>query len=149
MKKALGVELGLTQGERSEVGLTEDLLTTDDEEDHEPSEDKEGPTTAVEERDLLEEALWRKKRQDELKSFYEDAKEQEQITKDRERPLALAKRALKNIKAISPSKSKLEEPELDEVLGEIIEQTNTLRKIIKKQNPGRARRRKSTRKKQK
>ena len=141
VKRALNVKMELTQNEKSEVGLTHDI-PGDDEDEHEPSEDKKGPTTAVEEMDLLEETQWRKKREDELKSFYEDAKEQEQIIKDSERPLALAKRALKNIKAIPAHKSKLGEPELDGVFGEIIKRTNDLRKIIKKQNPERARRRK-------
>ena len=85
--------------------------------------------------------MWRNKRKDELKAFYEDAKEQEQIIKDSERPLALAKRALKNIKAIPTNKNKLGEPELDRIFGEIIKQTNALRKIIRKQNSGSVRKR--------
>jgi len=145
VKKVQCVGLGLSKDEKAETGLDDEYLA--DEEDHDITEDKEGPTTAVEERDLREETIWRKNRTDELKAFYEDAKEQEQIIKDSERPLALAKRALKNIKAIPPRKSKLGEPELDEVFSKIIEQTNNLRKIIKKQNKGRSKRRKIIRKK--
>ena len=131
-RKALNVELELTKQEKDELGLS-DITEAEEEEDYEPFEEAGGITTALEERDLREEAIWRQKRRDELKSIYEDAKEQEKIIKDSEKPLALAKRALKNISAIPKKQSKLREPEMDNILAKIIEETNAIRKIIKKQ----------------
>lgn len=147
-KKALNVEAELTQKERDELGLSE-ITELEEEEDFEPYEETGQFTTTVEERDLQEEAIWRKRRQDNLKSIYEDAKEQEQIVKDSVRPLALAKRALKNISAIPKKKSKLKEPEIDNIFAKIIEETNTLRKIIKKQTANTIRQSRRSKKKKK
>ncbi|MBA7681161.1 hypothetical protein ES703_89491 [subsurface metagenome] len=147
-EKALNVEAELTQKERDDLGLSE-VTEPEEEEDFEPYEETGQFTTTVEERDLQEEAIWRKRRQDKLKSIYEDAKEQEQIVKDSERPLALAKRALKNISAIPKKQSKLKEPEIDNILAKIIKETNALRKIIKKQTTGTKRQRKISKKKKK
>jgi len=147
-KKTLNVEPELTQKEREEAGLS-DVTKPEEEENYESYEETGEITTTVEERDLQEEAIWRKTRQDKLKSVYEDAKEQEQIVKDSERPLALAKRALKNISAIPKKQSKLREPEMDGILAEIIKETNALRKIIKKQTTSTKRQRKISKKKKK
>ena len=89
-------------------------------------------TTALEEQDIREETLWGKNHEAELKIYYADAKEQEQIVKDSEKPLALARRALKNLRAIPSTPEKLVEPEMDGVLGEVISVTNDLRKILHK-----------------
>ena len=126
------VELELTKQEKTEIGIA-GITEKEQEDDYEPFEETEGITTIFEERDHREEVHWRQKRGEELKSIYEDAKEQEQIVKDSEKPLALAKRALKNIRAIPKKQSKLKEPEMDNILSEIIKETNSLRKIIKKQ----------------
>jgi len=147
-KKALNVEAELTQKERDELGLSE-VTEPEEEDDFEPDEETGQFTTTVEERDLQEEAIWRKRRQKKLKSIYEDAKEQEQIVKDSERPLALAKRALKNISAIPKKQSKLKEPEIDNILAKIIKETNDLRKIIKKQTTSTKKQRKISKKKKK
>ncbi|MGB2862704.1 MAG: hypothetical protein WBC05_05195 [Sedimentisphaerales bacterium] len=131
-RKALDVELELTKQEKTEIGLP-GITEKEQEDDYEPFEETEGITTTFEERDHREEVYWRQKRGEELKSIYEDAKEQEQIVKDSEKPLALARRALKNISAIPKKQSKLKEPEMDNILSKIIKETNSLRKIIKKQ----------------
>src|SRR5439155_25398523 len=89
-------------------------------------------STVAEEKDLREEAHWKDKHERTLKSIYEDAKEQEQIVKDSERPLALAKRALKYIEAIPDDPGKLVESGIDDVLRQIITLINELRKIIQK-----------------
>jgi len=146
--KVFKVESELTKQERDELGLSS-ITIPKEEDDYELYEETGGFTTAVEERDLQEEAIWRKTRQDKLKSIYEDAKEQEQIIKDSERPLALAKRALKNISAIPKKQSKLKEPEIDNIFAKIIEETNTLRKIIKKQTANTIRQSRRSKKKKK
>ena len=46
--------------------------------------------------------------------------------------IALAKRAVRNIKAISTDPEKLKEPELNELLSKIISETNSRRNIIRK-----------------
>ncbi len=89
-------------------------------------------TTSVEEQDIQEEIAWRTKYEGTLKNFYENAKEQKQIIKDSQRPLALAARALKMLRAIPTQKAQLSEPELDDVLRDVVSTTNTLRKIIQK-----------------
>lgn len=130
VRRALDVHPELTKEERSDLGLvTMDEL--DDAEEVE-SQDEIEAITALEERDLQEEAHWREQRKTRLKSIYEDAKEQEQIIKDSERPLALAKRALRILQGIPRKSGKLKEPEMDGVLAQIIENTNSLRKLIKK-----------------
>jgi len=145
-RRALEVEPDLTQGERARLGLaTEDEI---DETDENETEDGAEVITALEDRDLQEEAHWCDQRKSKLKAIYEDAKEQEQIIKDSERPLSLAKRALHNIEAIPGDAKKLEEPDLDGVLAQIVEKTNVLRKVISKSSGRRGKRlRKSTKKK--
>lgn len=130
VKQALNVPPKLTQQECGDLGLAT-IAELEHDEDFENHEDFEVPITVFEERDLQEEAHWRKKHETKLKSFYEDGKEHEQIIKDSERPLTLAKRALKNIGAIPKKQNKLKEPEMDDILAEIIKKTNALRKIIK------------------
>ena len=65
--------------------------------------------TAVEERDRMEDAIWKKRRDHELKHAFEEAKEQEQIAKYAEQPLVLARRALSNVEAIPAERSALQE----------------------------------------
>ncbi len=109
-------------------------VTNDDSEEADISSEDTAFTTTVEEQDIQEEVIWRAANERELKNFYEDAKEQKQIVKDSQRPLALARKALKMLQAIRPQKAKLTEPELDDVLRDVVSTTNALRKIIH-QNP--------------
>lgn len=132
LKQALQLEDQLTEEERSEVGLVHREENDQETEETDRVDETSALSTATEEKDLQEEAVWKHKREAKLRSLYEDAKEQEQIVKDSVRPLALANRALKNIGAIPSDSEKLVEPELDEVLRQIIVCTNELRKIIQK-----------------
>ena len=101
--------------------------------DLDETENEDGVVTPAEQRDMQEEAIWRENRSNELKAIYQDAKEQETIVKDSEKPLTLAQRALKNIKAISDvDGSKLNDLEIDQILSEIISIINGIRKEIKK-----------------
>jgi len=145
IRKVLDVEPELTKQERTELGLTY-ITELEEEEDY---EETGGFTTTVEEGDLREETNWRNARKTKLYSIYGEAKEQEQIVKDSERPLTLAKRALNNIIAIPKKQSKLREPEMDGILAKIIKETNALRKIIKKQTTSTKRQRKISNKKKK
>jgi hypothetical protein len=133
-KKALEIDNNLTDKEREELRFTRS--EEEIEEDFDNSDTESTFTTSTEERDLHEEALWRERHQTKLKSYYEDAKEQEQIIKDSKKPLLLAKRALKNLNAIPEDSEKLEDPEMDDVLGKIISRTNTLRKPVHKKRKG-------------
>lgn len=128
VRQALKVHPELTEDERNDLGL--DAMDEPDNVDEVDTKDDTEAVTALEERHLQEEAHWRDQRKSKLKSLYEDAKEQEQIIKDSERPLSLAKRALRNIEAIPCEPNKLDEAELDRVLAQIIEKTNVLRKLI-------------------
>jgi hypothetical protein len=130
LQKALDVDTGLTPEERSQLRL-HPVPIGDIEVDEDESEFVQSVAPAAEEASRQEEALWRNKRQRQLQSIYEDAKEQEQIVKDKERPLALAKRALNNLNAIPLEPDCLAEPGMDDVLREIIQCTNVLRKAVK------------------
>ena len=132
-KNALMVQVELTPEERSRlrIGANYDQAE-EDEEELEASAEEETFTTTADERDLREEAIWIDAHKDELKLFFQDAKEQRQIIEDSERPLTLAKRALKNIFAIPDNSERLQEPEMDSVLSKIIARTNLLRKLIHK-----------------
>ena len=131
LKEALSIKVELSENERNQLGL--ESPTIDNEEDAgEKDDDNDSFSTATEDRDLREEMNWKGKYEPKLKSLYEDAKEQERIVKDSERPLALARRALKFIGAIPADPAKLSEAELDDVLRDIIARTNDLRKIIQR-----------------
>lgn len=133
VKQALTLEVKLSPEERSELGLeSAPREEIEEEEDREDTVDPSTFSTVAEGVDAREEAYWKGKHEETLKSFYQDAKEQEQIVKDTERPLALAKRALRNIEAIPADRGKLLEPGIDDVLRSIIARTNDLRKMIQK-----------------
>jgi hypothetical protein len=132
VKQTLNLEVELSPEERSELGLEATPSEEMEGEDPEEAADASTFSTATEEVDLREETHWKGVHEKTLKAFYEDAKEQEQIVKDTERPLALAKRALRNIEAIPTDPGKLSEPGIDNVLQSIIAHTNRLRKIIEK-----------------
>lgn len=93
VKQASGVRVQLSVEDRTELGVK---TSTKESEEEEPQNtvDTDTFSTATEERDVQEEVYWKSKHEQKLKSFYEDAKEQERIVKDSERPLALARRAL-------------------------------------------------------
>ena len=132
VKQAATLDVDVNVEERSQLGLEPASLkeTTDEELDDTP--DPDTFSTCTEKEDFREETLWKEVHEETLKSFYEDAKEQEQIVKDSVRPLALAQRALRNVEAIPADPKKLSEPEIDDVLRNIITVTNDLRKIIQK-----------------
>ena len=147
VKEACNLNAGLSGEERSEVGLA--VTPEPGEDEAEESQDFLGIASAVEDRDNREEELWKKKRSNKLKTFYEDAKEQVQIVRDSERPIVLARRALRNIQAIPEDPERLDEPDLDAVLSTIILETNARRKIARKNPVPRTRRPKKARKRQK
>jgi hypothetical protein len=129
-KKALKV--GTVSEEQESTDTESKVTVSEEDEELDDQESTEPPITSFEEKDLQEEANWRKQFEPALKNLYEDAKEQEKIVKDSERPLALAKRALLNLQAIPRRPEKLTESKMDDVLAEIIENTNILRKLIGK-----------------
>lgn len=130
-KKSLSVDPRLSEEEKKRFGVTP---VTDEEPNEDPVEGDEIDTSTPvsERRDLQEEAVWRESRKEQLKSIYEDAKEQQIIVKDSEKPLTLAQRALRNIKAISLESCESTDPEIDKVLSEIIALVNKIRKMVKK-----------------
>ena len=132
-RKVIELNPNLEKKELAEAGIKDasDIEETDDEYYYEPRDD-EGIQTPIEIKDLKEEAVWRTARNKDLKAYFEDAKEQEKIIKDTERPIALAKRALNNITAIPEDSDKLNDPEIDNILQQIITATNKLRKLIRK-----------------
>lgn len=133
VKHALTVEAKLTPEEMARLGTQLDTKEREEDEDElEPSPEEEGLVTSAEKRDLLEEAIWRDARKNQLKTFFQDGREQVEIIRDRQRPLTLARRALKNIEAIPDDSDRLQESVMDTVLGQIIARTNDLRKLIKK-----------------
>ncbi|MFB0515841.1 MAG: hypothetical protein ACETWG_04445 [Candidatus Neomarinimicrobiota bacterium] len=133
IKYALDLDSNLTDKELCEEGLgrSSDTGETDDE-DYYESLDEGGIQTAIEARDLHEEAVWKAARKNELKTLFEDAKEKEKIIKDTERPIVLAKRALNNINGIPLEPDKLDDPEIDTILQQIITAINELRKITRR-----------------
>jgi hypothetical protein len=140
-KNALDVPVKISPEERTQLGMGPQIdLEEEDEEELEEAAEEESFTTTAEERDLQEEAIWKDAHKNQLNSFFRDAKEQVEIIKDSKRPLALARRALKNIDAIPDDSERLQEPEMDRILSKIITRTNTLRKLIQKGN-GRKRKR--------
>jgi len=143
VKRALSVTVSLSTQERKKMGLpSEDSDTRDDGDegaDGNSSEESPKPKTPVEEKDIQEEAVWREVHAGTLKSYYQDAKERKEILRDTERPLALVTRALRIIDAIPADKRKLSDPEIDDVLRQIIEKTNDLRKVIRTRRQAKAR----------
>lgn len=134
VKRSLSVDPQLSEDERQRFRIP--LIPTEEvTEDAFEGEDTDVSAPLSEQRDLQEEAVWRAAREDQLKSIYEDAKEQERIVKDSERPLTLAQRALRNIEAIALDNCESTDSEIDNVLGEIICLVNGLRKQIKKRRP--------------
>lgn len=79
------------------------------------------------------EKLWQEQVINDLKANFEDAKEQLNIEKDREKPLDLARRALKRLEGIPEDSEELSNPKLDRVLSLIISRVNLLRKLGQKQ----------------
>jgi len=130
-KRALRVDPNLTDDEKQKFGM-KPIPEAETSEEYDEMEYKDDNITKSEARDLEEEAVWRVNRTNELKSIYQDAKEQETIVKDSERPLTLAQRALNNIKALEGGDSKLHDPEIDKILGEIVLIVNRIRKQIRK-----------------
>jgi hypothetical protein len=133
VKKALNVKNELTAEERENLTIPiQPPKTDDEEEDLEATSEDPSLLTTSEGRDMQEEAVWKDARKDQLKTFFQDGKERIQISKDKERPLTLARRALKFIEAIPDDRARLQEPQMDHVLGKIIARTNILRKRIQK-----------------
>jgi hypothetical protein len=134
-RRALNVDPNLRSDEKPKFGITP-IPEVETFEDADEIEVEDTTRSLAEQRDMQEEAIWQKNRTNELKSIYQDAKEQETIVKDSEKPLALVQRALKNIQGILDVSytdgGKLNDPEIDQILGEIILLVNRIRKKIKK-----------------
>jgi hypothetical protein len=123
----------LPEDERPEA--EREPLPDSDEDDEEQPEEQ--PKTDTELADRQEEAAWRKKHNPALRRNFERAKEQQQIERDATQPLALARRALRNLEGIRADSEGADDPDLDFVLGEIIEVTNSLRSRFMKTRPKR------------
>ncbi len=140
-KKALSVDSNLTEDERRRFSINPSTeVEANDDEIADASAGYEAAdagtrtaAAAAEQRDLREEAIWRESHEKELKSIFQDAREQETITKDSAKPTSLARRALRNLEAISLEDGTNLDPNLDEILGEIISVVNRMRKQIKKE----------------
>lgn len=139
LKRALSINPNLTkeEQERFKLNMNGDKKTIkvedDDFEDEEIVVDDRVETSS-EQIDKLEDTIWRENRTIELKSIFQDAKEQKEIHDNSSKPLTLAKRALNNVQGISDNNDKLNDPEIDKILSEIVLRINVLRKIIKKLN---------------
>ena len=131
VKRSLSVDPSLSEDEKKRFGVSH-ILQEEPSEDPVEKEESDNSAPVSEQRDLKEEVVWRESRKDQLKSIYEDAKEQERIVKDSEKPLTLAQRALRNIQAISLESCESTDPEIDKVLSEIIALVNKIRKRVKK-----------------
>ena len=133
VRNAIELNPNLYEAELAEAGLEHPSDTEEaEDEDYYETRDDEEIQTLIEKRDLQEEAIWRAKRKPKLKEYFEDAKERENIIKDMERPIVLAKRALHNIAAIPQDPVKLNDPEIDTIFQQIVTATNFLRKITRK-----------------
>lgn len=137
VKRALNESVELSSDEKEAIGFQSDKgaskIESTDDDNGDSKIDTSTFKTSAEDKDLLEEDAWIRKHTDKLHNFYEDAKEQLSIVKNKEKPLVLANRALNIIKGIPADKSILADPEIDEVLHEIILSTNELRKLFQKQ----------------
>jgi len=131
-RQMLDVNPYLDESERVRAGL-EEVPASEENEDEEIDEIVEDDhiKTIIEEKDLKEEAAWRKARKPQLKAILEDAMEQDKIRKDSERPIILVRRALNNLDAIPLDPEKLKDPEIDTALGQLINTINSLRKITR------------------
>ncbi|WP_299521539.1 hypothetical protein, partial [Winogradskyella sp.] len=132
LKKTLDIEVDDNEIAIDKEDDVDDIADDLDDIEEELAQDNELLTNAQIQKDLMEEKNWINLVKHELKSRYQDAKEQEQIQKDTEQPELLAKRALKNINAIPHDEQALVKVEMDDLLSEIIKSTNELRKISKK-----------------
>jgi hypothetical protein len=130
-KRSLSVDPSLNEEEKKRLGVSH-ILQEEPSEDPVEKEEIDNSAPVSEQRDRKEELVWRESRKDQLKSIYEDAKEQERIVKDSTKPLTLAQRALRNIQAISLESCGSTDPEIDKVLSEIIALVNKIRKKVKK-----------------
>ncbi|MDP8207409.1 MAG: hypothetical protein P9L92_12145 [Candidatus Electryonea clarkiae] len=132
VKRALHLEIKLSEEELIQFSPQAEIeFETDEEIEDNESIDVSAKPTIVEQRDKLEETLWRQKHDKALKEYFEDAMETAQIIQDSKQPLTLAKKALKNINAITDDSDQLNMKEIDNVLGEIIIRVNALRKITR------------------
>lgn len=104
----------------------EDLGAEDDEEEDAPDGYLPSDTMNA---DLGLETRWIGRNRGRLKAIFEDAKEQEQLTKDAGKPLTLAKRALKSLQAIRDDADGLADSAVDDVLRDVVQRVNLLRKV--------------------
>ena len=134
LRRALAVDPELTPEEQEKFKLDINQEKEPEEDDlfEDDSDSDNGYETSSEEQDRSTESAWREERSAELKNIFQDAKEQKEIHDDASKPLTLAKRALKNVQGISGDSENLDDPEVDQVLGDIIAKINVIRKIIKK-----------------
>ena len=137
LRRALSVNPELTPEEQEKFKLDitkEKELDEDDSLFEDDSESDDGYETSSEQKDRSEETFWKEERTVQLKNIFQDAKEQKEIHDYASRPLTLAKRALKNVQGITEDSENLNDPEIDQVLADIIARINVIRKIIKKSN---------------
>jgi len=127
------LKLALEIDTETDETLDDELVPTggaENEEEEFPDDEDSEPTliiTDAEEKDFRDESRWRNRNEGELKGFFESAKEQLKIQEDSITPLKLARRALRNLSGIRENISIAEQPELDEILGDIIRKVNKLR----------------------
>ncbi len=129
LKKSLKVDSKISDDLKETYGISTD--SEKNEEDFDTTEEIKNPSE-IEQKDLEEEAVWIEQNKPELKAYFQDAKEQEQIKKSEDEPLSLARKALKHLMGIPHDSKKISIPDIDIVLSEIIKVTNELRKLIHK-----------------
>jgi hypothetical protein len=134
LRRALSVspELTTEEQEKFKLEITQEKVPVDDDLFEEDADSENGYETSSEEKDKSEDGAWREERTAELKNIFQDAKEQKEIHDDASKPLTLVKRALKNVQGITEDSENLDDPEIDQVLADIIARINVIRKIIKK-----------------
>jgi len=136
LKKSINIASEISDDLKEKYGLKNTSeISNDNENDYDEDVAVENVNpTEIEQRDMQEEEIWIEHNRGSLKEYFQDAKEQEQIKKSEDEPLALAKKALKHLRGIPQDKKMISDPEIDIVLKDIISVTNELRKLIHKSN---------------
>jgi hypothetical protein len=108
--------------------------TAGDEEDFEveSSGDSVEIVGPIIEQDRIVEREWKQKVEGHLKNDFEEAMEQQNIERHKEKPLSLARKALRHLEGIPKRSADLTDPAIDKVLSQIISCVNGLRKILQK-----------------
>ena len=137
LKQTLKVPIELSKKTNDSKNLEPASEADEDEILNEDSSDRDSNfSTTTEQNDLLEEVKWRDQNKPTLKAHFQDAKEQREIVKDSQKPLTLARRAVKILNAIPNDPTKIGDSEIDQELSHAIHRINELRKTIKKAEAG-------------